>query len=76
MEDYRVLLPDEMKEIADRLAWTDGSMDDAVACEFRIDLDELERVMNRFDYEWDHQQERWISTRAAWDDWEGGLPNA
>ena len=41
----------ELDEIADKLAGTDGSLDDAVADEYGIDDAEIDRIMDGRGYE-------------------------
>jgi len=61
----------EMDAIANRLAWSDGSLDQ----EYGLDGDSLDHVMSRDEYEWDYSAEIWVSTRDIWDGWDGSLPS-
>lgn len=51
MTDRIYLSPDELNEIAAKLAGTDGSQDEAVAAEYGIDDAEIDRIMRGRGYE-------------------------
>lgn len=65
----------QMQHIANWLAWSNGTFDEAVMIEFGIDVDSLDTVMKLGGYEWDYDRHLWTSTREIWDDWDGRLPS-
>ena len=63
----RILADYQINAIVDRLAWTDGSLDEEVCVEFDIDMDVLEWIMHINGYGWDYDCELWVSKRDLWD---------
>lgn len=60
------LTPTEIHEIANRLAWTDGGLDEQVRMEYCLTCDALECAMRLAGYEWDYDLDTWASVRPAW----------
>lgn len=62
------LTPKELWDIANRLAWSGLDAEQAIRNQYGLDGDDIERIMNRFGYEWDSDQEVWASARPIWSD--------
>jgi hypothetical protein len=60
------LTPKELWDISNRLAWAGLDAELAVRDQYSLNGDDIERIMNRFGYAWDGDQEVWASAREVW----------
>jgi len=60
------LSPKDLWDISNKLAWAGLDAEQTVRDQYGLDGDDIERIMGRFGYEWDGDQEVWASAREVW----------
>lgn len=56
----------ELWDISNKLAWAGLDAEQAIRDQYGLDGADIERIMDRFGYEWDSDAEVWASARPIW----------